>query len=189
MESDDRRLYFVYPNGCTMDVQPPSTVILSSGGLSFPCKRPICGVWQEDAVGRYSPGAGPSGHTRRDANKGGRLLAIGSTDMFADEWLDEVHNKHLVQTFVNFLLGSDGDGDYVLFDRAKSLQDSDNMHRPCIEEARVVPDIEALSERLKWCLEENPPIIVRSAAAVQHFHLLRNAGYTCKERSKPSSAW
>ena len=132
----DGAVEFVYPSGCTMDVQSPSWAILSSGTLSFPLKRPICGIWEEKSPSKNNT-----------MKQRGRLMALGSMDIFSDEWFDKESNSHLMNIFTQFLLRENN----VSFDRSKSTKEH-------VEEARPVPDIEALSERLKWCLQENTPL-------------------------------
>jgi len=58
----------------------------------------------------------------------------------------------LLNNFIKYLLHEDG----ISFDRTRKRTTSQDDNG--IEEARTVPDIEALSERLKWCLEENTPL-------------------------------
>ena len=129
---------FVYPHGCTLDVQAPSWSILSSGSLSFPLKRPICAVWED-----LSKKKADITLTR------GRLLVIGSTDIFSNEWLEKECNAHLLDKFIQFLLHEDESNPL-----SRSAMNSNAM----IEDARTVPDIEALSERVKCCLQEHTPL-------------------------------
>ena len=132
---------FVFPNGCIVGVQSPSTPILASGKLCFPSKRPICGVWDEAS---FNP-------TYAKTSRG-RLMALGSNDMFTDEWFDKEMNSCLLQSFIRYLLRESNHA----FDRSDSFL-VDDSHK--IEDSTVVaPDTEALSGRLKWCLEEHAPL-------------------------------
>ena len=138
-DTDINTVDFVYPFGCTVDVQPPSWPILSSGTFCFPLKRPICGIWEDNSKREAC--------VTSEVQNRGRLLAIGSTDMFADDWFDKESNSHLLDKFIHFLLH----GENSSLARSKSKKED-------VEEARTVPDIEALAERLKWCLHESPPL-------------------------------
>ena len=129
---------FVYPFGCTLEVQSPSWPILSSGSFCFPLRRPVCGVWEDSSNSNKSS-------TRMQ--KRGRLLACGSVSMLTDDWFHEKANGQILEKFVDFLTHHEA----TSFARSKSKKEH-------IEEARTVPDIEALSERLKWCLHENNPL-------------------------------
>lgn len=131
--SEDESNQFVYPHGCSIDVNAPSQPILSSGMFSFPCKRPIACAWEDI-----------SSATR---NERGRIVAIGSSLMFADKWIEKEGNQDLFTSFTKFLL-HDG----------ISFEQSLNKREGRIEEAKVVPDIESLSERLRWCVDSNPPL-------------------------------
>lgn len=126
--SEDESNQFVYPHGCSIDVSAPSQPILSSGMFSFPCKRPIACAWEDI-----------SSATRIER---GRIVAIGSSLMFADEWIEKEGNQDLFTSFTKFLL-HDG----------ISFEQSLNRREGRIEEAKVVPDIESLSERLRWCVD------------------------------------
>ncbi len=129
--NDMNSIDFVYPSGCTIHVQPPSWPLLSTGTFCFPLKRPICGVWED---------------TSRKEDRG-RLLALGSSEMFSNEWFDKESNGFILDRFFQFLLQ---DGNHSL-PRSKTLKEN-------IEDSRTVPDIEALAGRLKWCLHEHPPL-------------------------------
>lgn len=72
-------LTFVYPFGASMSVARPSNPILSSGPISFPLNRPVCGVYETD---KHSTGAAGATQT-------GRLIVMGSAEVFSDEFLDK----------------------------------------------------------------------------------------------------
>lgn len=131
--SEDESIPFVYPHGCSIDVIAPSQPILSSGMFSFPCKRPIACAWEDLSS------------TKR--NERARGLSVGSSLMFADEWIDKERNKDLFISFTKYLLH-----DGISFDLSL------NRKEGRIEESKVVPDIESLSERLRWCLDTKPPL-------------------------------
>lgn len=127
-QEDKNSLKVVYVNGSTLDTTTPSLPILSSGATSFPSNRPIVAV---------------SGQRNN-----GKIAVGGSSDMFANEWIEKEGNRTLFELLIHYLIHDDK----VAFDRAKSRKDNR------IDEPKVVPDIEALSERLRSCLEENRPL-------------------------------
>jgi intraflagellar transport protein 52 len=137
INEDMEELKIVYPNGCTIDVEAPSVPILSSSATSFPVNRPIAGAWE----GESSPS------TDRD-KKRGRIVLVGSSNMFADEWVDKEDNMKVLEKIFSFLLHEKG----VTFDRANMIKGK------TVDEPRTVPHIEALSERLKGCLQRSKPL-------------------------------
>jgi intraflagellar transport protein 52 len=74
----------LYPFGASLNVQKPAIPLLSSGTVSYPLNRPIAGVCQ------------PS-------DKSGKLLALGSAQMFVDGYLDKEENGKLFDVLVQFL--------------------------------------------------------------------------------------
>lgn len=132
-KSDDDSISFVYPLGCSIDVQAPSQPLLSSGMFSFPCKRPIACSWED--------------LSKTERGERSRIVLVGSSMMFTDEWINKERNEDIFINLIRFLLHDGVSLDYSL-----------NRKGGRIEESRVVPDIEALSERLRWCLEEQHPL-------------------------------
>ena len=131
-------LTIVYPNGSTLETSPPSLPILSSGAVSFPANRPIGAVWDASTMKTIS-----------GQRQYGKVLVIGSSDMFADEWLGKEGNTYILNSLIHFLAQNDS---AVVFDRSQSTKDTR------IDESKTVPDIEALSERLRSCLQRNEPL-------------------------------
>ncbi|XXQ34119.1 Intraflagellar transport protein 52 C-terminal domain-containing protein [Plasmodiophora brassicae] len=74
----------VYPFGCTIDVERPAVPLLQSGSLSFPANRPI------GAAVRTS--------------SGGTLVAVGSSQVFADDYVDKENNDALLGAILKLLL-------------------------------------------------------------------------------------
>lgn len=66
-ESKRTGVDFVYVNGSSLTVKDPANAILTSGPLTYPCNRPICGVYQHQ-------------------KSGGKLVVCGSVNMFIDEY-------------------------------------------------------------------------------------------------------
>ncbi len=142
LEDEEEKLKIVFPYGSTLNANLPSLPILSSGAVSFPANRPIAAIW--DAFNNQKGIVG----SRIKENNRGKMLFLGSSDMFADEWLEKEGNTNLVDKLIKFLAHDDS----VVFDRLHSTKDNR------IDEPKTVPDIEALSERLRSCLEQNEPL-------------------------------
>ena len=78
----DDGLNFVYPNGCTLNVAPGAVTLFSSGHLTFPVNRPTGAIWE---ASKPSP----------DTNLRGRLVVLGSVQMFDDTHLEV--KTHMLQ--------------------------------------------------------------------------------------------
>ena len=113
-------LSFVYPYGASMAVQRPACSVLSSGPLSYPLDRPVAGAWEH-----------PSG---------GRLLAVGSCEVFGDEWVDKEENGKLWAVLSKWLLR-----EVALALRPREAE---------VLEYTYVPDTQSLAAQLKACLQE-----------------------------------
>jgi intraflagellar transport protein 52 len=122
-------LSFVYPNGTTLSVQSPAYTLLTSGSTSYPVDCPIAAAWESANV----------------SGKQGRVLILGSSDIFADDWLDKEENSQLCDVLFRYLLDHS-----VSFD--PSLGRSDFEGREC------VPDVSSLSALVKPCLQESDPL-------------------------------
>ena len=130
-EGSHTGLDFVYPYGSTLEVKKPAVPILSTGHISFPMNRPVAAVWQDGGVSAPPQGSG-------------RLAVLGSVDIFSDEWLDKEENMKLQDILIKWLVGDSG---IVL--HARDAAD------PVLSEYTHLPDMEALSEKLRSCLEES----------------------------------
>ena len=132
-ERDQRGLTFVYPYGATLNVKKPSAPILSTGFISFPVNRAIAAVWQEGSV------SAPS-----SAVQSGRLVVMGSGQCFTDEWIDKEENSKLQEILFRWLLGD-----------ASIQLDPVDAEDPDIYDYNRLPDTQALSERLRSCMQES----------------------------------
>ena len=119
---------FVFPYGVTLNVHKPSRALLSSGSSSYPINRPVCSIWESETVGELG-------------GKRGRLVVLGSTEIFADEWIDKEENGKLCDLVLGWLL------DLTELDMISERKD-DNM-------ADFVPvsSVESLSQTIKPCLQ------------------------------------
>ena len=126
-DSKSDKLVFVYPYGASLNVQRPAVPILSSGSISFPMNRPITAMWEADTVAAGS--------------QRGRLVVVGSVEMFGDDWLDKEENGKICDMLFSWLLNE------VDLDMTSDRQDAD------LSDYSAVPNVEALSQSLKPCLQ------------------------------------
>jgi len=117
-------LSFVYPHGCTLNVQQPGVAILASGYVSFPLNRPL-------------------GAVRECPNPNARLGVIGAPEMFSDRYLEKEHNWVLCETLIQWLLVKE----------SFELHNIDAA-QPDINDYLHVPDTGSLSNKPKSSLQE-----------------------------------
>ena len=85
--SDDHGgLSFVFPYGCSLNVDKPAIPLLSSGPLSHPINRPLAAI--------YTPKTGK-----------GKLLVLGSYKIFDDTFLEKEENSKLQDILFRWLTG------------------------------------------------------------------------------------
>jgi len=119
----------VYPNCCSLHVQQPACPILSSGTLCYPVNVSIGAAFR---------------HPRPHATaREGRVVVLGSSRAFSDDYIGKESNLSLANTIVDWLCGS-----------CFELDMHDCKH-PDVSDGNstTVPDIESLSQRLKSCLQ------------------------------------
>lgn len=134
----------LYPYGCTLNVKRPSAILVSSGDYCFPFNRPICAFY-------------------RNILSDGRIVAVGSTNLFLDNYINKEQNLSLFQIFMNFLTEETID---------LSLAD---LQSPEICEYNMVPCIRQLSEKPYCYLQETDVIS-------PHFNLLRDKPFQFDNR-------
>eukprot|EP00604_Paraphysomonas_vestita_P002548 CAMPEP_0174818126 /NCGR_PEP_ID=MMETSP1107-20130205/750_1 /TAXON_ID=36770 /ORGANISM="Paraphysomonas vestita, Strain GFlagA" /LENGTH=527 /DNA_ID=CAMNT_0016029569 /DNA_START=242 /DNA_END=1829 /DNA_ORIENTATION=+ len=127
--SQDNKLPFVYPYGTSLNVQRPSRPLLTSGPISYPMNRPIAAMWESDTVSEIGA-------------QRGRMVLIGSVDIFGDDWLDKEENAKLCDVVFTWLLND------LEIDMTSDRQDGE-----LIWDYTRVPSIEALSSTIKPCLQ------------------------------------
>lgn len=125
---EDSKLSFVYPYGASLSVQRPAVPLFSSGPVSYPMNRPIAAMWEAETVAA-------AGGQR------GRLIVIGSVEIFGDDWLDKEENSKLCDVLFSWLLSE------AELDMTSDRLDSD------LAEYNPVPNLELLSQSLKPCLQ------------------------------------
>ncbi len=103
-KEEEEGLTFVYPYGASITVQAPSCPILSTGPTSYPVNHPIAGVWQCPVQDRYSAPQRQEGSESNTLKGPGRLLILGSMEIFGDIWIDEEENRKLCDVLFQWLL-------------------------------------------------------------------------------------
>ena len=125
---DEDKLKIVYPYGCTLTCNLPSLPMLTSGDMCFPANRALLAM--------------------NNSSGNGKLFVLGSSDLFHNLYLEKEDNYNLAIALLKYLTNHNEakidkiDHDLIEFD----------------EKAMEIPDIEALSERLRGCLEDNDDI-------------------------------
>jgi intraflagellar transport protein 52 len=133
----------VFPYGASLNVKKPSVPILSSGFISFPMNRPIGAVWAQDGVctpASLSSSSSSNSNTKRN----GRLAVLGSMHVFSDDWLEKEENGKLQEILFRWLLR----------DREINFDPLD-AEDPDLSDYNRLPDTQALSERLRSCMQES----------------------------------
>jgi len=122
-EEDNGGLSFVYPFGATLNIQQPAFALLGSGPLSYPSNRPVCAAYVHP-------------------ESQGKLVVMGSAEIFCDDYFDKEENKKVL----NFLLK------FFFTDEVEIEQNKETTEFP---EYQHVPDVAEMAEKLKSCLQES----------------------------------
>ena len=166
--ADNKSIEIAYPRGCTLTTSRPATPLLSSGAISYPVNRPIIAASEVRPAAKGAAAA--------------RVAVVGSTDMFADDWLSKENNASIADALFRWILsrdktsGNDGkpklsletaDVDTLLAavtafgatmgaNRGKAggigLMDGVDAE---ISDQYFVPDTQTLAEKLRSCLQES----------------------------------
>ncbi|KAL5016048.1 hypothetical protein ScPMuIL_005637 [Solemya velum] len=82
--NNSQALSFLYPYGATLNVMKPAVAVMSTGSVSFPLNRPVCGLY----TSKYGKG---------------KLAVLGSVHMFTDQYIDKEENSKILDVIVRFL--------------------------------------------------------------------------------------
>ncbi|KAL3897508.1 MAG: hypothetical protein SGCHY_003371 [Lobulomycetales sp.] len=121
---DPLNLAFVYPYGATLNVQKPAVPIMSSGPTTYPFNRPIGACYFH-----------PSGK--------GKLVVVGSVQMFSDYYIEKEENGKLFDAIVQMLTDE------------KFALNSIDASEPEISDYHQVPDTASLARTVRSCLQES----------------------------------
>ena len=86
---EDRRIQgaasidIVYPRGTTLTIEKPAVQLLTSGYVCYPVNCPIAAA--------------------TEIKNGGKLVVIGSAEMFTDDWLHKEANTSIMETILQWL--------------------------------------------------------------------------------------
>ncbi|KAJ3114892.1 Intraflagellar transport protein 52 [Phlyctochytrium bullatum] len=127
MHRNSNCLTFVYPFGATLNVQKPGVPILSSGTMSYPLNRPIGAAYIH-----------PDGH--------GKIVVLGSAEMFSDKYLEKEENAKVFDAIIKLLTT-----DSI---QLNAIDASD----PDISDYHYVPDTIKLSETVRSALLESEEV-------------------------------
>ncbi|KAG5480518.1 hypothetical protein LSCM1_06221 [Leishmania martiniquensis] len=130
-EQEATSLVFVYPYGLTFNVQRPAIPLLSSGFMAYPLNRPIAAAWECPKVVEH-----------RGRRKQGKLLLIGTAQLFDDAWIEKEENSTLASILFDYL------------DHKLKLNQID-AEEPDITDYHHLPDTASLSERLRVAVEQH----------------------------------
>mmetsp|Transcript_9163 Transcript_9163/g.8186 ORF Transcript_9163/g.8186 Transcript_9163/m.8186 type:complete len:504 (-) Transcript_9163:708-2219(-) len=122
------KITIVYPYGSTLEVQRPSRPLFSTGIVAYPLNRPIIAAWESDTV-------------QEVGGRRGRLVVIGSVDLFGDDWLDKEENTRVCDILFGWLFNE------IDLDLTSDRQDSE------LVEFTPIPNIEAIGSTIKPCLQ------------------------------------
>ena len=122
-----------------MNVQKPAVPILSSGTVSYPLNRPVAGFYQT------SP-------------KSGKVIAVGSAQMFSDAFIEKEENGKLFDVLIQILTSD------------KITLNSIDANEPDIADYHYLPETAVLSENLRSCLQ-----VKKNTSLLLHFRY----GYSC----------
>lgn len=127
-DKENHKFSFVYPYGASLNVQRPSIPLLSSGPVSYPMHRPLAAVWEAETV-------------NSKVGRRGRMVVLGSVEIFGDDWLDKEENAKLCDILMAWML-----------DEADIDINSDR-NEANISDYRPVPSVETMSQVIKPCLQ------------------------------------
>uniref|UniRef100_A0A0M3IR44 Intraflagellar transport protein 52 homolog n=1 Tax=Ascaris lumbricoides TaxID=6252 RepID=A0A0M3IR44_ASCLU len=121
-ENNAQALSFVYPFGSTLTVNRLSTAVLSTGSVCYPINRPVCAFHQMQ-------------------EPGGKVVVVGSVQMFCDQYVDKEENAKIWDVILKYLT------------EGLTLNQVDS-NEPDLADAHPIPDHIYLSEQIKVCLQE-----------------------------------
>lgn len=119
---------FVYPYGTSLTVKAPAVPILSTGSVCFPVNSYVFA---------------------QCAHGAGNIFVMGSWQVFSDSYFDLEENSKIFDFILSFIKP---DKSHRAFQPDKDLVVESGNGRTS------VPNIEALSEKLKCCIQESPDI-------------------------------
>jgi len=144
----------VYPYGCSLSITRPGAVVpvLSSGPLSFPANRALAALTRVDR---------------------GYLMVMGTSQLVDDEYINKANNWVVFSGLLSLLCDPSASASpSSSSSSSSSLLSSSNLSvdpdRAEFSDKVQVPDVEALSERLRLCLHESDELPSDFTALFDH---------------------
>lgn len=147
--NDTNNFEIVFPYGSSFTVSRPSRPLMTSGMHSHPPNTPICATWEAETTGTYE-------------GQRGRFVVLGSTDIFADDWIECEENIKLCDMLFGWLLNLI-DLDLASFKTSTAV----------VESPSYVSSVDLLSHTLKPCLQdtERIPTNITELFQLKPFHI------------------
>jgi intraflagellar transport protein 52 len=120
----------VYPFGATVNVQKPAVPILSSGTVSYPLNRPIGAAYIHP-------------NNSKNGKPAGKILVIGSGQMFSDTYIDKEENGKLFDVLIQFLTTD------------KIQLNPIDANEPDVSDYHYLPDTAKMADVVRSCLQES----------------------------------
>eukprot|EP00048_Salpingoeca_helianthica_P016094 m.230426 g.230426 ORF g.230426 m.230426 type:complete len:418 (-) comp18009_c0_seq1:218-1471(-) len=125
-DSPSSGLRFVYAFGATLKVTKPATALLSTGSVSLPMNQPVCAL--------------------ANIKRKGRLMVLGSYQMFSDQYFDKEDNAKLFDVLLQLATSS-------------TIQlNAIDAQNPDVPDNVYLPDTAKLAEQLRVCLQEGDEV-------------------------------
>lgn len=86
---------FVYPYGCTLELEHPAVPLLSTGSVCYPTKVCIAALSTDMTMSAKQARGIPAAHGSSVSK--GRVMVVGSAHMFGDSWLDKEDNAAVMR--------------------------------------------------------------------------------------------
>ena len=129
---------FVYPFGSTLNVKTPAISLLSTGTVCYPVNSHVLGYCQKGK---------------------GKIFVGGSWKIFADDYYDKEENAKIFDFILNFIKPQPNTNDKGTKTKKTEFFMPDKFStQDQTEKPKILPNIEALSEKLKNCVQESPDI-------------------------------
>lgn len=154
----------VFPYGCTLQVTAPAIPVLSTDSVSsYPMKQPIAAVWGKQLANEARlQDAKDTGSSK--GCRYGRVIVVGSSDMFSDTWLEKEDNKATWDVLLLYGLYHDvkDSGLKPMFQSTDPFHytspppmdhQADEKRSSYSISTSITPDMESLSMRSKSCIE------------------------------------
>lgn len=121
-------LSYVYPYGATLNVQKPSVAVLSTGSDSYPIQRPTVAFYSNMGIEGRAPA--------------GRLVVIGSSHVFHDNYIEKEDNGVLKDIIFEYLTA------------ATFVLNPIDAKDPEVSDYHALPDLESMTDQPFCCLQE-----------------------------------